>query len=201
MTTKQWTNPAILLLTLVLAGCGSTPSSNYYVLSKGDLPLPTTREPSLGIGPVEIPEYLNRNGLVYRRDSHQLQIAQFERWAEPLDEGIARIVGLNLAGLLDTQSLRTYPWHSLHAPQYGVKLKVMSLDADLQHASLVVEWLLHKPGGNISGDNTVRRQISQFKTPLNGTPIEPGKLPGIYSDLLFQLSAVIADAIRQDMDS
>lgn len=187
---------AALALALLLAGCGSTPQSNYYVLSARDLPQTDAQEPALGIGPVTIPEYLNRNGMVYSREGNRLHIAEFERWAEPLEEGILRVLGLNLAGLLDTENIRTFPWHTARAPDYGVKLQLMALDADVNGAHLVAEWLLYKPRDN----STVSRQISQFRSPPGTGRLQPEDLPAAYSDLLFQLSETIAAAIRTDMD-
>jgi uncharacterized lipoprotein YmbA len=201
MKIKRGTGFIALALMLILAGCGSTPSSNYYVLAARDLPQSSSQQPSLGIGPVEIPEYLNRNGLVYSRDGNQLQIAQYERWAEPLEEGIVRVLGLNLAGLLGTENIRTFPWHPARAPQYGIKLRLMALDADDSNAELVAEWLVYKPDRDSRSDTTVSRRISRLLIPVNNNQLQPGDLPGIYSKLLFQLSEEIAAAIRADTDS
>ena len=87
----------LLLLPLLLSACLSTPPSHYYLLSAHDGDQPTGVNPSVGIGPISLPEYLNRNSMVYRREDNQLQIAGYERWAEPLTDGILRVIGLNLA--------------------------------------------------------------------------------------------------------
>jgi len=68
-----------LALPLILAGCGTTPASKYYLLSAEASGFPQGSTPSLGVGPIEIPEYLNRNALVYGREGNRLHVANFER--------------------------------------------------------------------------------------------------------------------------
>ena len=82
-----------LCLLLCLATCASSPPSNFYRLTPAVAHVPGGPTPSLGIGPVDIPEFLNRNALVYTRGGNQLQLAESERWAEPLDDGITRVLG------------------------------------------------------------------------------------------------------------
>jgi len=180
-----------LALALILAGCSSTPSSNYYVLSAREAPNPSGHSPSLGIGPIRIPEYLNRNALVYQRDGNALSIARFERWAEPLEEGVTRVLRLNLARLLDTENIRQFPWNPDRAPEFGIKVTLLALDANEKRARLEAEWLVHRPA---TGEPLSRR-ISQFEYTTSGSDLTPEQLPAAYSELLYQLSEEIAGAI------
>ncbi len=183
---------ALLSLALLLAACGSTPSNNYYVLTAREDVAPSGHSPSLGVGPVDIAEYLNRNGLVYNREGNRLQIAQYERWAEPLEEGISRVLRLNLAALLDTENVRPFPWHDGHNPDFAVRVNVLALDAHEAQASLEAEWLVLRPAeGKI-----VRRSISRHQYRSQAGPLSPEQLPAAYSDLLYQLSEEIAETVR-----
>jgi uncharacterized lipoprotein YmbA len=183
-----WLAAMILLLT----ACGSTPANQYYLLTAREGAGPVGQSPSVGIGPVTIPEYLNRNNLVYQRDGNRVQIAQFVRWAEPLEEGILRVLGLNLATLLDTQDIRQFPWNPGQPPQFGVTVRLLGLDANSLGTRLEAEWLLRRPA---TGE-AVERGLSRIENPSAAT-LEPGDLPGAYSDLLYQLSEEIARAIRR----
>lgn len=186
-----------LCLLLLLAACGSSPPSSFYRLTPAVAPAPGGQQPSLGIGPVEIPEFLNRNALVYTRGGNQLQIAATERWAEPLEYGVKRVVGLNLSQLLHSENLRFFPWEARQAPDYGVRISVLDLDASDGQAALVVDWLIYRPGDGAA----ITRRISQFNHPLaSGQPV-PAELPAAYSALLYQLSETIADAIRADQQA
>lgn len=184
----------LLLLTLALAACGSTPQSNYYRLST-----PAAggegSAPAVGIGPIQIPEYLNRNSMVFSRGDNRLHIASFERWAEPLSQGVQRVLGLNLSEALDTQDIRPFPWPASDRPAYGVQIWILSLDTSAQATRLVAEWRLHAPGES----REVARRISRFEAA--GSDADGAALAASYSGLLGQLSGEIAAAIREDMQA
>ena len=181
---------------LLVAACSTTPPSNYYLLSSTETAPPDGMVPALGIGPVQIPEYLKRNGLVYRIGDNRLQIATSERWAEPLEEGVQRVLSLNLAGLLDTGNLSYYPFHSQRPPDYGVTVNVLNLDVDDQRASLVAEWLVYRPATGAPVD----RRITQLQYPLPAAGLAPEGVAPAYSALLYQLSQLIAAVISADLD-
>jgi uncharacterized lipoprotein YmbA len=161
------------------------------VLSTKTTATPSAKTPSLGIGPITVPEYLNRSGLVYSRQGNELKVSGTERWAEPLEDGIARVISMNLAVLVDTHNLRFFPWNSRRAPDYGIKINVLSLDANNEEALLVAEWLLYQP----ATEATVSRRISQLRYPLPDGALAPAQIAPAYSDLLYQLSEIIAQEI------
>ncbi len=197
MKIRRLNSAWLLALSLVLAGCAGTPKNNYYVLTAAEGKTPDGQTPALGIGPIRIAEYLNRNGLVYQRNGNRLQIAQFEHWAESLEEGVTRVVSLNLAQLLNTQNVRLFPWNPDRDPAYGVTINVLALDADEQTARLEAEWLVHRPQ---SGE-TVHRRLSRFSHSSPGGLLSPPDLPAAYSGLLLQLSEEIAATISADIGS
>ncbi len=186
----------IVSLALV-AGCGSTPPSNYYLLSADVRTTGLDQSPAIGIGPVDIPEYLNRNSMVYSKTGNQLHIESAERWAEPLKDGIRRVVGLNLAAELGTQNLQSFPWSPGQTPDYGVTLRVLALDASRDSAEALVEWELRHPANGA----TLTRRMSRLQTGLPGGELSPAALPPAYSELFRQLSAEMAGAIRADLES
>ena len=184
-------------LLLLLAACGSSPQSQFYRLTPGNGSPGSEQQPSLGVGPVEIPEFLNRSALAYTRGENRLQISGNEIWAEPLAEGVQRVVGLNLAQLLNTENLNYFPWDTRHQPEYGVRISVLDLDADAQQATLTADWLLYRPAtGEI-----ISKRISQNTKPLPTGASTPSKLPSAYSALLYQLSETIAAEIRDQQKS
>ncbi|MBL1321618.1 MAG: membrane integrity-associated transporter subunit PqiC [Methylophaga sp.] len=179
----------------VVSGCGTTPNSNYYLLNSSAAQAPIGSSPSLGIGPITIPEYLNRNAFIYTLDGNKLHIAKFERWAEPLDTGIMRIIQLNLASLLNTQNVQSYPWSGKKRPEYGIEVSVLILDANDTQAKLTAEWHIYRPESN----ETVIRRISELKQTMAEGSIVATDIEPAYSKLFFQLSEVIATAITEDI--
>jgi uncharacterized lipoprotein YmbA len=193
MMTKKFLPLAQLLsLALLLAGCGSSPPNNYYLLSAHEFPAASGEKPAVGVGPIEIPAYMNRDNLVYNRVENTLEIANLELWAEPLADGVQRVLVLNLAGLLNTQSVRLFPWHPKRAPDYGVRVDLLQLDASATAAALTAEWLVYRPANS----KPVKRRISKLQVPL--PTAEPEAVASAYSELLFQLSEIIAAAIATD---
>lgn len=184
---------ALLLLGL-LAGCGSSPTINYYVLSAHKDSAPAGVAPSLGVGPIEVPEYLHRDNLVTHREGNRLMVAASDRWAEPLVDGIQRVLAVNLAGLLNTQSIRSHPWHRQQAPDYGIRVNLLGLDAGEGAATLIAEWEVYRPVDN----TVVVRRLSRLSQPLADGAAGSEQIAATYSALLFDLSELIATAIAAD---
>jgi uncharacterized protein len=194
MTNKFLPLLALLTLGLLLAGCGSSPPNTFYVLSAHEFPAPNGTTPALGIGPINIPEYLGRQNMVYNRIDNTLQIASLDMWAEPLGAGIQRVLVLNLTGLLNTQDVSTFPWRPERAPEFGVEVNLLQLDANKHGALLTAEWLVYRPGSA----TVANRRISRLQLPLPPGAPEPQQVAAAYSTLLFQLSEIIAAAITSE---
>lgn len=122
----------VLALAILAAGCGSKPSS-YYMLREDTQPLrveslPTT---TLAVSAVNIPEYLNRRGVVIR--SHEgsiLTVPMFNVWAESLDTAVQRVVASRLAAPLLEQGISVIPTQDAHStPAYAVVIDLIRLDA------------------------------------------------------------------------
>mgnify|MGYP001570986407 FL=1 len=187
----------ITILLVLLAACGSSPRSNYYLLTTDVSEAPRGDSPSLGIGPIAIPDYLNRNGMVYSREGNQLSVSSTDRWAEPLDSGIKRTLAVNLASQLNTQDIRYFPWDTDKAPDYGVSVNLLQLDANHQRALIAAEWKVFHP---VSG-KAVARRIVTLEQPLPNGVLEVQHIAPAYSQLLTQLSRLISDAIEEDLTS
>ncbi|MBI4626434.1 MAG: membrane integrity-associated transporter subunit PqiC [Verrucomicrobia bacterium] len=96
--------PAVLCL-LLLAGCSLLPpvqadTTRYYVLT-GPAPGGSGAQPiggalRLGLKAVEIAPYLKKGPLVVRTGDNEVAFAAAARWAEPLDQEIARTLRLRL---------------------------------------------------------------------------------------------------------
>lgn len=194
MTSLKW-RLAIPALIMVLAGCGTTRPNNYYLLSAQVKHQPENQFPSLGIGPIEIPEYLNRNGLVYNRDGNKLHIANYERWAEPLSNGVERVLGLNLASLLDTEDVQSFPWSNTKPPDYSAQVTIVLMDANDTEATLIAEWVLQKPAMG----KFLKRKITRLTHTMPEGQVSPEQIAPAYSDLLYRLSEIIAAAVSDDI--
>jgi uncharacterized lipoprotein YmbA len=95
----------VVVVLLGLAACGSNPvQDNYYslVLAADDVTAPVDTgesNPHLVVGPVQLPEYLQRRGIAMQIGANQIQTANHHLWAEPLEEAIAKVLVRDIADL------------------------------------------------------------------------------------------------------
>ena len=182
-------------LLLLLASCGSTPPSDYYLLSEEATGIPGSSGPAIGIGPINIPDYLQRSVMVVNEERYQLQLDSTSRWAEPLDAGVLRVMSLNLAILLDTQKIQRFPWRRESPPDYGVIITIINLRVEAAEAHLAAEWTLK----NTPAKEDITQKISQFKSAVPSA--DAAGVAASYSALLLQLSEEIAQEIRSHRDA
>ena len=106
----------VVSLHLILASC-VIPESNhvrptYHLLSalgSESNESITQGEVSFYVRQVELPTYLQDNRLVSRPSKGLIEFRENDRWGESLEEGIARVLGLNLSRRLNTFSYSVYP--------------------------------------------------------------------------------------------
>jgi uncharacterized lipoprotein YmbA len=112
--------PAVLLL----AACARTPPVSYYLLAGPPAAAndPATGTRRIGLGPVRLPEYLDRPQIVRWASPTRLQLSQQHRWAEPLQESFARALGAHLDAALP--AAHVLPWPARGAPGPDARLAV-----------------------------------------------------------------------------
>jgi hypothetical protein len=183
----------LLVLALLLTACGTSPRTNYFVLNTAATTMPGSAYPiTIGIGPVTIAEYLDREAIVTRADN-TLLVDELNRWGEPLAPGVTRVVMEELSSLLGS-SLVAFPWRADEAPELRITLSILELNRQQQSANLKAAWSLIETG---TGEK-LHRAIENFEQPLTG----PGynQLVDAYSQLLQLLSQSIASYISQNRD-
>jgi len=143
---------AIIFLSLALAGClgGQSPPTNFYMLSPLSPPQTGTSHASaearihIGLETVVIAEYLNRNEIVLNLDNTIYQLAEFNQWAEPLNDNLTRVLEENLTNLLQDDSIEVFLASESSIPlDYRLEVDVLRLDGNLgDQVMLVVQWAL-----------------------------------------------------------
>jgi len=145
--------PALCILALVLLGCAVTTPARFYLLEPLAGADSTAGRPgaqgalTLGIGPVSLPEYLNRPQIVTRAGKNELRMDEFNRWAEPLNENISIVLGENLRALLRTDGITVIAWKGSSRIDYRLSVDVIRFDVTAAgKASLVARWSVWKRG-------------------------------------------------------
>jgi uncharacterized lipoprotein YmbA len=97
--------------------------------------------PVIGVGPITLPTYLDRPQIVTRAGSHQLTLAEFDRWAEPLQDNVARVLAEHLARLIPTDQVLLYAWPRSATLDYQVTVEVLQFEGWLGGESrLLALW-------------------------------------------------------------
>ena len=79
----------------------------------------------VGLRPVEVPTYLRTRFMVVRTGTNEIHFADFDRWAEPLDQGIGRVMKETLGSARNVESvaLNTHGDESL---DYEVAIQILA---------------------------------------------------------------------------
>jgi len=137
-----------------LTGCGALAPqpdpSRYFTLAAlarseeaGTKEATSGADALLGIGPIKFPGYLDRPELVTRSSPNRFEVAENDRWAEPLDENFVRVLSRNLAALMRTDRIALYPWAVDRRPARQVEIEVLRFEANASHeAQLSARWTI-----------------------------------------------------------
>ena len=184
------------IVCLNLWGCANTQPTHFYLLRAMDVSSSSTSQETklsgiaLGVGPITIPKYLDRPQIVTRVSAHEIDLAEFHKWAAPLKENISLVLEENLSALLSTQGIVSYPWNRSQVPDYQLSVDIMQLDATKnQNAMFKVRWTLAREDGR----KVLHNKMSQFSEVLRGSGYEG--LVAAMSRMLTTFSQEIADAI------
>ena len=91
--------------------------------------------PVLLMGPIEIPEYLNRPQIITTPNKTVVNFAEFDHWAEPLNHNITRVIIENISMLLNTNKIFVFPKKSKLPIQYKIDIEIVKLDGNLGESS------------------------------------------------------------------
>ncbi len=188
----------VACLALVLSSCMSVPNSptpRFYMLqavdgNKVSKKINTAPDVVIGVGPVKIPEYQDRPQIVTQDKEKMLKFAQFDRWGEPLDLGMTRLIRENLAVMLPEAKFTLYPWNSSVPVKYQVVVEIVQLDSDLdKDLFIVAQWLVI----DVQNTKTIIIKRSEFRQ-----SIVPQNYSGLAKTLgmaCASLSSEIAEAL------
>lgn len=157
---------ATLIAVVMLAGCARTEPISYYQLSSRQdaAGLPggglTGESFTLGLGPVQLPEYLERIQLVNRTSANRLQIVNSQRWAEPLAAGLPRVLGEDLALLLGNARILNHPWPRSRPVDRQVVVNLLQFEGGHDGTALLTaRWTVLDGAGTVLLDG----QRSRFQ--------------------------------------
>ncbi|MFT4571794.1 MAG: putative lipoprotein YmbA [Hyphomicrobiaceae bacterium] len=134
----------ILTATLVSSCAMTTPASRFYVLAAATpTTIPATDAPVVGIGPIQLPAYLDRPQIVTRRNDHELVISELHRWAEPLQSHVTATLAEDVQALRTDLRAIPYPWPTGTVVDRQVLVRITEMETGSDHrGTLSCQWEL-----------------------------------------------------------
>jgi len=178
---------SIILCAALLASCAAQPPTYFYDLTS----LAATTENkiddkvTLGVGPVTLPQLLDRSGIVSRHHETGVNVASFHIWAGELEPTFIRVLTDSIATSLQHQTVWASPWDNRFRPEYQLRVFVDRFSGEINgQVQLSLSWsLLGEYGQQVISTHRYRASVAS------------GKGYQGYVDALNQLLAGFADEV------
>lgn len=190
---KKYFQQSLFLAAVIAlaAGCTSAPSKFYTLNATATGDGASAAQYAIAVGPVTVPAEVDRPQFTVTVAPNRVEVDEFNRWAGPLNDGIARVVAADLGALLGTPRV-TSTAPAGFTPDYRVAIDIQKF-ASLpgQSAQLDAVWVVRQTTGNatLSGRTTATE-------PVNGDGFDA--LAAAHSRALAKLSSDLAAAIRSE---
>jgi uncharacterized lipoprotein YmbA len=153
-------HPGCLILLCALASCASTPTPHLYELSATSTPAAAPLNVSISVPPVAVPVLVDRPQMVVRERGSEVRIDDANRWAMPLQDGIAAVIGDNLTNLLGTDEVNA---PAERRPDFSVTVDVQRFESNPGvYTMLEASWAVRRGEGGaiVRGRTNVRETVS-----------------------------------------
>jgi uncharacterized protein len=182
-------------LAVAAAGCSRSPRVTFYTLESGaqvETAAAVAAVPAVAVGPVTLPEVVDRPQLVVRVAANRVEILETHRWAEPLKSEIPRLIAENLRRLLGSNKVSSYLQHAGVDADYRLLVDIQRFESSPGEAVIVeAVWSLRRAAGGApkTGRSLVRE-------PVDAAGYDP--LVAAYGRALLAVSRDLATAIRAE---
>ena len=134
----------LFTLTVLTAACSTTPASRFYTLSPLAAENPARESKpqavTLGVRAVEVSPYLERSEIVTRKSATRVELATYDRWAEPLESLVAMTLARNITRLQPSIKTLIRPWAEANV-DYMLEIKIGRFESDASgNVTLQATW-------------------------------------------------------------
>jgi hypothetical protein len=190
----------LVALSLLLSGCMRDSKPVQFYMLNANSGVAGARVPAavqnqvIGLGPIRIPEYLNRPQMVVAITGNQYQLSEENRWAERLDQNISLALFKALPRQLGTDRIVRYPWSQRQVVDYQVGIDILEFNVNAEGQSrLIAQWFVKRK------DKPAIDKRSVFQFPASTT--DYAVMVNAQSQCLTQLGEEISTTLRQLMKS
>jgi uncharacterized lipoprotein YmbA len=184
---------AAAALVLLAAACATSPSPRYFRLAALAEPAAAAVPAGMAVivGPFQLADYLDRPQLVTRDGPNGVTVADYERWAEPLDANFQSVVAANVGRLLGSDQVLEFPAQTIVKAARRVTGRVLQLDVDASGlAVLEVQWGVLDGAGAM----VLPGRVSRYEARSGGRDAA-GRVAGMNATVT-AFSADVAAAVR-----
>lgn len=157
----------VLLAIVMISGCGTVRKTDYYQLDEATNRSLTGVEKGkiVGLGPIQLPEYINRPQIITRSSAHRMNISEFHRWVEPLNDSIKRMLVINLSNNLNSNRIYWIPRVERQFPlELRVAIDIGRFDGQLgDKVTLESRWSIFD-----KNDQPLLTKVSLIEEPVKG---------------------------------
>jgi len=165
-TSRSMTYCFAVVLALAVAGCGSSPKTRLYSLQAAATSKPDEHRAEsrlhIVIGPVALPERVDRPQIVTLTGEHSVHASDFNRWAEPLKVAFPRQLATDLGRELGSTRVRVQGQESAVEADLRIEVDVLRFEAALGESAVVEAlWTLKRKGETPrSGRSFIRERLT-----------------------------------------
>ena len=189
---------AIMLVFFLSACMRGNKSVQFYRLNAGVAMIDAVKmdesanQAVVGLGPIRIPDYLNRPQMVVAISDNQYQLSEEHRWAERLDQNISLALAKFLPSQLGSNRIVRYPWAQRQIVDYQVSIDIIEFNIDaLGRSRLTAQWLIKR-----KDQSDISRRFD-YQVPASTTDYDV--MVSAQSACLTKLGQDIAVTLRQIM--
>lgn len=188
---KKWIGAALLVA--MLAGCSSSPPIQLYQLRTeppAETPASAPAASVWALGPMLVPEYLDRDAIVRPSGQASLQHSPSQRWAEPLRDALPRLLAQDLARLRGAAQVWRMPLPPGVQVDRQLRVELQRLDASTNGRQVVLQarWTLVDPSGRS------KPAVSERRIEVDAGDGSLDALVSAHRSALWQLAQAIAAA-------
>ena len=178
-------------LSLALCACRTVPE-NFYTLNPVAPPAAAAAAGAprctVAVGPVHVPEMVDRPQLVVRRSPNRVEVLEHHLWAQPLHAEIARVLAADLSGRLPAaHAVPASGYAGAHA-DYRIAVDIEQFDAAPgEGVTVQALWTVRHAGATLHTGRSALREAVQ----ADGYEA----LAAAYARALARMSSEIAGAL------
>ncbi len=161
-----------LVFALICAGCASSTPSRFYQLSSlktesaASEENPYDQRITVAIGPLRIPDYLDRPQIVTRSGKNEIILAEFDRWAGSLKADIVQVLTEDVSALMPRDRFLVIPWVSASEATgpstYRIEVNIVRFEgAPNRSVTLRAQWTVfhNEKGLLLRGESVISEEV------------------------------------------